>query len=193
MTLDKLQPHSKGAKPFKGRDWQDFFKDLTGLCKLYASDQFCATNKYRRTKTCLVGLGWNCFFCLDLFDMCLLQKYWLLMLKVPVWLPTVGYLSSGHSQAYVPFLLYRLRTQRRRLFSSGIRTVLGLTLMRCLICRRENVTSVFPGYSIIYWLEMTASAWHAIGLPGRALNQVSWFLCTILRKGIFATLQLAGE
>lgn len=135
------------------------------------------------------------FFYLVLFDMCY-KKNWLLMLKLPVWLPTVRYLSSGHghlTKQNVPFLLYRLRTQRRRLFSSGIRMVLGLTLMRCLICRRENVTSVFPGYSITYWLEMTASACHAIDLRGRALKQLSWFLWTVLRKGIFATLQLAGE
>jgi len=81
------------------------------------------------------------------------------MLKVPEWLPTAWYLASGCSQAYVSFLLYRLRTQRRRLFSSGIRMVRVLTLMRCLICKRKNVTSAFQGYSITYWLKMTASAW----------------------------------
>lgn len=140
---------------------------------------------------CWTGLGLDVFFNLTWFDICYKK---LASYATSIFVTTQN--SIFHQDIAIIvclFLLDRLQTQRRRLFSSGIGMVLGLTLMRRLICRRENVTSLFPRYSITYWLEMTASAWCAIDLPGRSLNQLLWFLFyTILRTGIFSTLQLAS-
>lgn len=159
--------------------------------KMPTSDQFCAANKCCSNNILLNRTWFGCFFYLTWFDICYKK---LTSYATSIFVTTQN--SIFHQDIAIIvclFLLDRLQTQRRRLFSSGIGMVLGLTLMRRLICRRENVTSLFPRYSITYWLEMTASAWCAIDLPGRSLNQLLWFLFyTILRTGIFSTLQLAS-